>query len=145
MTHGKAMKDVKIVALLLVTVVFNSTFLISCAHTSAGSVFVNDSAAPPQIGVRLRPVVTPVFVTQQLNEPSDVRIPVFQVVKVKPGLAAEKAGLLEGDQLVMIDQTRIRGMLSAVAEMHKRSPGEAVILTLVRNGRLMKLRVTLTQ
>lgn len=60
-----------------------------------------------------------------------------------PGLAGERAGLLAGDELVMIDGFYVRELgAPRVREMLRGPVGTAVRLTVVRGGLVLRLKVT---
>lgn len=65
------------------------------------------------------------------------------VKDVFPGLAGERAGLVAGDELIMIDGFYVRELgAPRVREMLRGPVGTAVRLTVVRGGLVLRLRVT---
>jgi len=62
---------------------------------------------------------------------------------VPPGMGAERAGLLPGDEIVMIDGLHVRDLSSADVRARLRGEvGSAVELTVVRGGEVLAVRVT---
>lgn len=62
---------------------------------------------------------------------------------VQPGGAAEAAGVRAGDLLTAVDGRAIRKLAEAVAAIQLKRPGEAVSLTLQREGRSLTLTLVL--
>ena len=63
-----------------------------------------------------------------------------------PGLAGERAGLLPGDEIIMIDGNYVRELdAPRVREMLRGQVGTAVKLTVVRGGLVMRMRVARTE
>ncbi|WP_237244577.1 MULTISPECIES: PDZ domain-containing protein [Sorangium] len=61
---------------------------------------------------------------------------------VPRGLAAERAGLIPGDEILMIDGVYVRDLSSAeVRERLRGAVGSAVELTVVRGGDVRRVRV----
>ncbi|KYF83387.1 hypothetical protein BE20_26070 [Sorangium cellulosum] len=61
---------------------------------------------------------------------------------VPSGLAAERAGLIPGDEILMIDGVYVRDLSSAeVRERLRGAVGSAVELTVVRGGDVRRVRV----
>ncbi|XXY53857.1 PDZ domain-containing protein [Sorangium sp. So ce269] len=61
---------------------------------------------------------------------------------VPEGLAAERAGLIPGDEIVMIDGVHVRDLTSTqVRERLRGPPGSAVELTVVRGRDVRRVRV----
>ncbi|WP_437875700.1 PDZ domain-containing protein [Sorangium sp. So ce513] len=66
----------------------------------------------------------------------------LHVRDVPPGLAAERAGLLPGDEILMIDGVYVRDLTSTELRDRLRGPvGSAVELTVVRGGDVRRVRV----
>ncbi|MGK3999765.1 PDZ domain-containing protein [Sorangium sp. So ce1024] len=66
----------------------------------------------------------------------------LHVRDVPPGLAAERAGLLPGDEILMIDGVYVRDLTSTELRDRLRGPvGSAVELTIVRGGDVRRVRV----
>ncbi|MGK4001922.1 PDZ domain-containing protein [Sorangium sp. So ce1036] len=58
------------------------------------------------------------------------------------GLAAERSGLIPGDEIVMIDGVHVRDLPSAqVRDRLRGAVGSAVELTVVRGGQVRRVRV----
>jgi serine protease Do len=66
------------------------------------------------------------------------------VQEVAKGSAAERAGLLESDVIVMLDDVTIRSSRMMVEQIARRAPGDTVTLQIDRNGKTLTLRATLT-
>lgn len=59
-----------------------------------------------------------------------------------PGLAGERAGLLPGDEIIMIDGTYVRELEAPrIREMLRGQVGTSVRLTVVRGGLVMRMRI----
>jgi S1-C subfamily serine protease len=80
------------------------------------------------------------------------------VVEVQPGSPADDAGILGsdstfvlngqeiqigGDVITAVDNTRIDGIQALRLELSKYSPGDTVILSIIRDGKSIKVEVTL--
>ena len=72
------------------------------------------------------------------NEPEGVII--FDVIS---GGVSEAAGLEEGDRLVMINGDTIRTALHAQSFLNSAKPGESLIYTIERDGRILEIKVNL--
>lgn len=67
------------------------------------------------------------------------------VREVPPGLGASDAGMLAGDQILMIDGLHVRDLDPKEIRAHLRGEvGTPVTLTIVRGGRVHRIRVTRT-
>ncbi|WP_437277023.1 PDZ domain-containing protein [Sorangium sp. So ce375] len=65
---------------------------------------------------------------------------------VPQGLAAERAGLIPGDEIMMIDGVYVRDLSSAaVRDRLRGAVGSAVELTVVRGGDVRRVRVVRTE
>lgn len=64
---------------------------------------------------------------------------------VSAGSGAEKAGLKEGDLIVKVDGEAVRSSSVFNEVRDKKSPGDSLTLTIVRDGELSNLIVTLTE
>jgi putative serine protease PepD len=65
------------------------------------------------------------------------------VQSVTPGGAADKAGIKDGDLIVSVDGTPIRGFDELRGLISSHSPGETVTITVVRDGQRIDIDVTL--
>ncbi|WP_438015894.1 PDZ domain-containing protein [Sorangium sp. So ce315] len=66
----------------------------------------------------------------------------LHVRDVPPGLAAERAGLIPGDEILMIDGVYVRDLSSAEVRDRLRGPvGSTVELTVVRGSDVRRVRV----
>jgi len=65
------------------------------------------------------------------------------IFEISPGGVSETAGLKVGDRLVMINGDSIRSANHAQTYLDSAEPGESLIYTVERNGRLMDIRVNL--
>ncbi len=66
-----------------------------------------------------------------------------QIKAVTSGAPAAKAGLKGGDAIIAVDGEFVNGQSSLVGQLRQRSPGTAVKLTVIRNGRSQDITVTL--
>jgi putative serine protease PepD len=65
------------------------------------------------------------------------------LVKVAPGTAADAAGLLRGDIVTAVDGEPVAAMTELAAQIRRRSPGDAMTLTVVRAGEEREVEATL--
>ena len=72
------------------------------------------------------------------NEPEGVIIN-----EVIPGGASEKAGLIVGDRLVMVNGDSIRSSVHAQSYLDSAEPGASLIYTIEREGRIFDVKVNL--
>jgi len=95
--------------------------------------------AHPYIGIY--PVDVDVEIARKLNLPETRGVLVY---KVYPGTPAEKAGLHDGDIILGVDGMKILGLADFLGyiEEHKK-PGDAITLTIYRNGKLTDISLTL--
>lgn len=63
------------------------------------------------------------------------------IVELTPESNAEKAGLLPGDVVVMLDDDEIRSMNDLILEVRRHAVGDTVIITLYRAGERMTLEM----
>jgi Do/DeqQ family serine protease len=61
------------------------------------------------------------------------------VSNVTPGLPGDRAGIQRGDAVIEVDGRPIESSQELIAEITSRSPGEDAGLTVIRNGRRVKL------
>jgi putative serine protease PepD len=66
------------------------------------------------------------------------------IAEVVQGSPADHAGLKKGDAVIAVDGEPINGSLSLVAQVHERSVGDHISLTVVRDGSRKDVGVTLT-
>jgi C-terminal processing protease CtpA/Prc len=65
------------------------------------------------------------------------------VREAREGLAAEKAGLRPGDEILMIDGVYVRDLgAAAVREKLRGPPGSSIDLTVVRGDSVLRVKVT---
>lgn len=64
---------------------------------------------------------------------------------VLDGSPADEAGLIIGDVVVDVDDTRVDGQLALIAAIRNRRPGDTVSVGVVRDGDPMRLSATLVQ
>jgi hypothetical protein len=69
--------------------------------------------------------------------------PGVRVQQVMPGSAAEKAGILAGDVLVVFDGEKVTDLRSYSALLKARVPGDEVEVTVLRDGEEISLRAVL--
>lgn len=73
----------------------------------------------------------------------DFKNEIVTVIAPLPGSPALEAGLKPGDQILAVDEQSLRGMTFNEAVRHIRGPvGTTITLTIVRDGREMKVDVT---
>jgi len=78
-----------------------------------------------------------------LGQQNDGRV---YVRDAPPGLGAERAGLRPGDEILFIDGVQARKMTPNQLHQALSGPlGEPVKLTLIRNGKVMRVTVTRTE
>jgi putative serine protease PepD len=66
-----------------------------------------------------------------------------QIASVSAGSPADAAGLAEGDVVVALDGDAVASMIDLAAKVRTHQPGDAVDLTVVRDGRERSVSVTL--
>ncbi|MGN6752669.1 MAG: S1C family serine protease [Intrasporangium sp.] len=66
-----------------------------------------------------------------------------QVVRVASGTPAEKAGVRQGDVIIMVNGERVDSSTALVAQVREMKAGEQAKLTVIRNGQRLELDVTL--
>ncbi|MEX1176966.1 MAG: trypsin-like peptidase domain-containing protein [Nitriliruptor sp.] len=67
------------------------------------------------------------------------------VESVQEGTGAEEAGVQAGDIVTAVDGEPLATMAQLVAEVRRRSPGDTVELTLIRDGEELEVEVTLSE
>jgi putative serine protease PepD len=66
-----------------------------------------------------------------------------QVVQVVSGTPADKAGVKQGDVIIMVNGERVESSTALVAQIREMKAGEQTKLTVIRNGQRVQLDVTL--
>jgi putative serine protease PepD len=66
------------------------------------------------------------------------------IAEVQPGTPAAEAGLRSGDTVIAVNGERVDSTLSLVAQIRERTVGDKVSLTVLRDGKELKLDATLT-
>jgi serine protease Do len=66
------------------------------------------------------------------------------VGQVYPGTGAEKAGLLSGDIIKLVDDKAVKNVTELVKEIQKKQVGQKVKLSLIRDGKGVTIEVTTT-
>src|SRR5690606_38260151 len=64
---------------------------------------------------------------------------------VMPGSAAEKAGIKVGDIITKLDDEKVEDFKGLTELIATQQPGETVTLTIIRQGKAMKLDVTFSK
>jgi hypothetical protein len=64
---------------------------------------------------------------------------------VRPGSPAAKAGLKAGDTLIQFRELPIKNLYDFTDALRRSKPGDAVIVTVLRDGKPLKVQVTLEQ
>jgi serine protease Do len=75
----------------------------------------------------------------QLDQNEDVA----RIAAVMPGLAADRAGLKEGDVILQVDGVETKGRQNLQQAIRAHQPGDKVTLVIEREGRQQTLEVTL--
>jgi S1-C subfamily serine protease len=65
------------------------------------------------------------------------------IVDVGPGTAADRAGMARGDIVTAVDGEAVGSMTELAAQIRRRSPGDAMTLTVVRAGAELEVEATL--
>jgi serine protease Do len=73
----------------------------------------------------------------------DTAVDFARIAAVVPGLAAEKAGLKDGDIIRRLDADPIKGMLQLQEAIRSHYPGDKVSLLIERQGKQQTIEVTL--
>ncbi len=95
----------------------------------------------PQLGVRLKVVSSAGLPAGLASE----RRQVLEIVKIYPGLPAQRSGVLLGDTLLWLDGAPVSGMRDSVAVMETKHWGDTVVMTVLRDGELQAFDVALTK
>lgn len=66
-----------------------------------------------------------------------------QIAEISSGTPAAQAGLKKGDVVIAVDGERVDSSLSLVANIRERAVGDKVSLTVLRDGRTIKVTATL--
>lgn len=66
-----------------------------------------------------------------------------RITGVRAGSPAEKAGLTAGDTIIRFDDTEIADIYAFTSALRSRKPGDAVLVTVLREGKEIPLRVVL--
>ena len=66
-----------------------------------------------------------------------------RITGVRAGSPAEKAGMTGGDTIIRFDSTEIADIYAFTNALRSRKPGDAVVVTVLRDGRELPLRVVL--
>jgi len=115
--------------------------VLSGCSTLAENKLQKPARAHPDLGLRLR-VLPPDTLPQDVR---GERSQVLRVVLVKPGLSAALAGVETGDILLSIDGNPVSGVNDSVGIMQTHRLGESVIVTILRDGLIHEIPVTLIQ
>ena len=89
------------------------------------------------LGITMRPIDDKIAEELKLSSRNGVYI-----VEVSKSGAADKAGVKAKDVLVAIDSTVITGSSSVLEAVSRFSPGDKAVLTVIRDGKELKLDVT---
>lgn len=116
-----------------------AVLLLSACTGLRESSLLAPSRGRPELGVRLRVIAPGPLPARVVGD----RPRVLLVVGVKPGRPAARAGVLNGDVLLSLDGQAVSGMANSVALMQHRRWGEEVVLTVLRDGQLQDIPVTL--
>jgi hypothetical protein len=69
----------------------------------------------------------------------------FAIIGTKEGSPAEKAGLLKGDVIVMMDGTDVRNIYDFMGVLSGRKPGDVITVVVMREDTKLSLQVTLVK
>ncbi|MCH8923591.1 MAG: PDZ domain-containing protein, partial [Planctomycetes bacterium] len=67
-----------------------------------------------------------------------------RITRVYPGLAADEAGIKDGDVVTEFDGKEFTGIRGMSRLIRKREAGDEVEMEILRDGKKMKLKVTLS-
>ncbi len=101
---------------------------------------IGPPAPRPKMGLQLKVVEGRLYMKEPLLDEFDRAL---LVMEAKPGGPAGKAGVLPGDLLMKIDGQKVHGMQDSVYIMHRKRPGDSLILDLYRNHETLQLGVDL--
>ncbi len=90
------------------------------------------------LGVRIQDITQELADDKGLKDLDGVYIPA-----VSEGGSAEKAGIKEGDVIIKIGEVRVNKSSSLQEQIGKYSPGDKVVVTLIRNGKEKAVNATL--
>lgn len=91
----------------------------------------------PRAGLKVRMGILPSYV--------DDERPGMRIDGISPGTPAERAGLLEGDQLLLIDEYPVNDVYDLMDALARYEPGNKAVVTLLRAGERIKLQITFEQ
>ena len=91
------------------------------------------------LGVGMQPVAFPEAARQSLGIGAERGL---LVVAVAPGSPAEKAGILLGDIIVLVEGASIQSMQNLQAFLDSENVGKSIAIDVVRGGKLVKVSVT---
>lgn len=97
--------------------------------------------AHPDLGLRLR-VFPPDKVPKEVR---GERNQILQVVVVKRGRSAELAGLEVGDILLSLNGNPVSGVDDSVGILQTHEWDDSIMITILRDGQIHEIPVTLTQ
>ena len=76
---------------------------------------------------------------------ADPAIPGVRVAGTMPDAPAEKAGLKEGDIIVLIDSDKVESLGDYMTVLAKHNPGDVIKITVERDKRRLELSATLAE
>jgi len=92
------------------------------------------------VGVALQPVDADLALALGLDRPTG-----SIVTEVQPGMPGEQAGLQPGDVVLRVDDDEVEDVGDTIRTIGEHRPGETVRLTLLRNGKERRVKLTLTE
>jgi serine protease Do len=66
-----------------------------------------------------------------------------KIAEISPGSGADKGGLKQGDLITKVDELPVDGPESLTEAIGRYKPGEKVVITIERDGKMQKVNVTL--
>ncbi len=115
--------------------------LLSGCSTLAENKLQTPVRAHPNLGLRLR--VSPLDTLPE--DLRDERKQVLRVIFVKPDRSAELAGVKAGDILLSLDGNPVSGVDDSVGILQTHQWGDSVMVTILRDGLIHEVPVTLIQ